>query len=700
MKLSIPLLILCAALHSARAQATPTLPDHTIDLNANWRFLLQNQPSARAAGFNDSGWDNVSLPHCWNVQAGQDGDSNAYYKGAGWYRRHVRLPSSDAGRQFYLRFDGAFVVTDVFVNGEHAGTHDGGFAAFCFDVTRFVKPGGDNVIAVRVDGSPDGHAGPPQGGDYTKFGGLYRGARLLVRNPVHISTEDAAGPGVYLDQMSVTREAAKIRVRTLVANSSARKTSPTVRVRILTAGGRPVAAESAAVTVAPRTTGVSTISMQIRHPHLWNGVLDPYLYRAVVEIAYDGKVLDRVEQPLGLRYFRIDPEAGFVLNGRPYALHGVNRHQDRLGEGWAITSADTREDVGLICDLGANCLRTAHYQQADDLYTLCDAKGVVVWTELCMVNSVRRSEAFKDSARRQLVELVKQNYNHPSICFWSLWNEISFEGGKGPNDDDLAFLKGLNDTVKRLDRSRLTTAASNSLGTQRQTLTIPDVIAWNGYPGWYGGKPGEWDRTLGNLRSSFPGRAVGVSEYGAGASVFHHEAAPKQPSAGGPFHPEEWQSLVHEADWKALSARHNLWGTFIWNMFDFASITRKEGDHPGRNDKGLVTYDRQVRKDAYFYYQAQWTRGLMAHITSGRFNPRPSGPAELKVYSNADTVELRLNGKPQGARSGDGGVFRWDVTLPEGSVRVEAVGYRGNERASDAVAWTCSAAAPSRIGPK
>lgn len=669
------------------------------NLNANWKFVLQEVPGGEEPAFDDSGWSRVDLPHCWNIDAGQDGNSRAFYNGAGWYRRHLAIPTADASKRSYLRFEGAFVVTDVYVNGILAGRHDGGFAAFCFDVTGLVKPGRDNVVAVRVQGSPSAHDGPPQGGDYTKFGGLYRGVHLLTLSPVAISPIISASPGVFLKETEVSRESAHVDATVMASNSTAGTVRPVVRISIFDSNGKLAATASEEVPVQPGETAPVTLPMRINHPHLWNGTADPYLYRAVADVLQDGKVVDSVEQPLGLRFFRVDAATGFSLNGRPYALHGVNRHQDRLDKGWAISPSDMTQDVDLISKMGATCLRTAHYQQADHLYSLCDRQGIVVWTELCMVNSVRRTAAFRNNAMQQLVELIKQNYNHPSICFWSLWNEITFEGGKKPSQDDLAFLSSLNDMAKRLDPTRLTTGANNSLNNQRDSAPITDIIAWNVYPGWYGGKPGDLTKMFADLASAFPGRALGISEYGAGASVYHHEAAPAQPASGGPFHPEEWQSTVHEADWKTLNAHHELWGTYLWNMFDFASITRKEGDHPGRNDKGLVTYDRNVCKDAFYFYQAQWTKRLMVHITSERFTPRPAGATTLKVYSNADKVELWLGGRSLGSKTSDSGVFVWEVALPAGTVRIEAVATRGSERLADGATVVCSVTAPARLGP-
>ncbi|HEY3266956.1 MAG TPA: glycoside hydrolase family 2 TIM barrel-domain containing protein [Armatimonadota bacterium] len=667
-------------------------------LNAGWRFVREDAPNAQQPAFDDSAWKPVTLPHCWNIDAGQDGDRGAYYHGAGWYRRHLTVPPAP-GRRRYLRFGAAFVVTDVFVNGRKAGHHEGGYAAFCYDITRLLRPGRDNVIAVRVMGSPDEFVGPPKGGDYSKFGGLYRGVSLLETGSLCISPVADASPGVFLTTDSLTPKAAGVGVSTLVRNAGASAASLDVRCRVLNADGRLVAAARTSARVAAGAAKDVTQRVTIPDPHLWDGVRDPYLYRAVVDILSGGQVVDTVEQPLGLRSFHVDPKRGFILNGKPTSLHGVNRHQDRLNEGWAVSAADEKQDMGMIREIGATCLRTAHYQQSDAIYSECDRSGIVVWTELCMVDAVKRSAEFRDSAHRQLRELILQNYNHPSICFWSLFNEISFEGNKPPNEDDLAFLRGLNADAKRMDETRLTTGACSDMKRHRDVLPITDVTAWNPYPGWYGGKVGVFTDTLEPARAASGGHGVGVSEYGAGASIQHHQASPSWPKSDRAFHPEEWQTLVHEADWRTLKSDTAIWGTFVWNMFDFASIVRREGDHRGRNDKGLVTYDRGTRKDAFYFYQAQWTKKPMIHVAERRFNPRPAGPAVVTVFSNCPSVTLWDNGRSLGAKPGDGGVFRWTVDLPNGAAHVEAVGQSGATRVADAVDWNCSAGAPSRIGP-
>jgi beta-galactosidase len=658
---------------------------------------------AERVGFDDSTWQKVTLPHTWNNLDGEDGGKN-YYRGVGWYRRHLRIDRALAGRSFFLYFDGAGAVADVFVNGQHAGTHRGYFAGFCFDVTKLLKPGADNVIAVKVSNAPDLEV-PPVSADFTFFGGLYRGVRLLALNDLSVTPLDDASPGVYLKQVKVTPQRAQIEITTKVRNASARAKTATVRCVITAQDGTP-AGEFTTNSNIPAGATVDVVqNAALDHPHLWNGRADPYCYRVTIDVLDGSTVTDEIAQPLGLRFFHVDPNAGFFLNGRSYPLHGVNRHQDRLDKGWAISPADHEQDFRLIEEMGCNAIRLAHYQHAQEFYDLCDRGEMVVWAEACLVNSIDPSTRFKDTARQQLVELIKQNFNHPSICFWSLFNELHYvENGKsdytrGPGDpDDLQFVAQLNQLANKLDPTRITTAAS-CVNPRDPINFITDAIGFNWYYGWYikpagawgKGAPSDWGKGLDALHHALPNRCISITEYGAGASIHQHEVPATQPRPGGRWHPEEWQCIVHEAAWKAMSQRHWLWGTFVWNMFDFAADQRNEGDHPGRNDKGLVTYDRKTRKDAFFFYQANWTTSPMVHITSRRFNPRPSGPTELKVYSNCAEVELLLNGRSLGTKKSPDHVFVWrDVTLPEGTNRVEAKGRQADHQVSDTVVWTCS----------
>ena len=666
-----------------------------VDLDARWKFLRDDAAGAEQPNFDDSAWQTVSLPHTWNALDGEDGGNN-YHRGPAWYRTHIRFTPDGSngvpavvGKSVFLRFDAASSVADVYVNGKQAGEHKGMFAAFCFDVTRLIDPQGDNVIAVRVDNTnrPDV---PPLTADFTFFGGLYRRAHLLILNPVSISPVVDASPGVFVKQTKVANASADAEATVCLRNAGPAPVQRTVTVEVRDASGARAAFAQRDVTVSDATS--ITLPIHVENPHLWNGRKDPYLYTVRVSLLDGTRVEDIVDQPLGFRYFRCDPDQGFFLNGQPYPLHGVNRHQDRIDMGWAITPVQQSEDFSLIMEMGCTGIRLAHYQHAQEFYDLCDHGGLLVWAEACMVNGVTPSQAFDDTALEQVRELIHQNFNHPSICFWSIYNELgnSDHGSAAQRaqqrKDQVAIVKQLNDLAHQLDDSRPTTAASDHAQVSNDLNKITDVLGVNAYHGWYGGKPTDWPTALDTLHKNYPQKPLAISEYGAGASIHDHEANPPQPKTTSHWHPEEWQCIVHEDAWDAMRQRPWLWGTFLWCMFDFASDGRHEGDHDGINDKGLVSYNRKVKKDAFYFYKANWSDDPFVYITDRRFTPRPSGEGPAKIYSNCDEVVLSVNGVSLGIQEGDADhIFRWpDLKLKQGENQITAAGTRDGKTYQDA----------------
>ncbi len=661
-----------------------------LDLNADWKFVRADRDSAQAVDFDDSSWQSITLPHTWNNLDGEDGGDN-YYRGPGWYRRHLKLDSREiAGKSVFLKFDAASNNAEVFVNGKLVGSHRGMFAAFCFEITPMLNPSGDNVIAVRVTNGRDDTI-PPLSADFTFFGGLYRGVHLLVLDPLSITPLDDASSGVYVKQEKVSADGADVEVTAKLRNGGADAKTAEVKCEILDAGGNTVgqAGTSAAVAAGGGATAVEPIHLD--HPHLWNGRKDPYLYQVRVAVGDGQTVTDQATVPLGLRFFRVDPQQGFFLNGVSYPLHGVNRHQDRLDMGWAIGPAQQQEDFNLIMEMGCTGIRLSHYQHAQEFYDLCDRGGLVVWAEACLVNSVAYSRAFDDTVLEQLRELIKQNYNHPSICFWSLYNELGngYRGSRQQvdtqNAHQISLVNRLNELAHELDPDRLTTAATSQSEPKAAINLIPDIIGFNRYDGWYSKTIADWPAELDAIHRALPDHSIAISEYGAGASVFQHDLDLHQPRPGGPWHPEEWQCLVHEAAWDAMRQRPWLWGTFLWNMFDFAADPRNEGDHAGRNDKGMVTYDRKTKKDVFYFYKANWSDDPFVYITDRRFTPRPAEDLPIKIYSNCDTVELRLNGQTLGARPAKmDHIFIWpNADLGPGANQFLAIGTRGGKHFSD-----------------
>jgi beta-galactosidase len=668
---------------------TMAAPRSDIRLNDQWKFIRQDAPGAAVTNFDDSMWQAVNLPHTWNNLDGQT-SGTPYYRGIGWYRRHLQIDAPYADKSLFLKFDGAATVAEVLVNGTSVGTHKGNFAAFCFEVTPFLRVGQDNVIAVKVDNAKDSDV-LPLSGDFTVFGGLYRDVHLLVLDKLSVTPLDYASSGVYIKQTDLTKDSAEFDITTKLRNANSSTKTAAVHCSIVNAKGKKIQQTNSHETLGSNAVVDVVQHIKIIKPHLWNGRIDPYLYTVTVEVRDGDKVTDSVTQPLGVRTFRVDPDHGFFLNGMSYPLHGVSRHQDRLDKGWAIGRAEQEEDFQLITEMGATCVRLAHYQQDQLVYDICDHNGLVLWTELSLVNELTDSDAFTENARQQLTEMIMQNYNHPSIAFWGIFNELHMKNQWYEAPAKWDIVKPLNQLAKDLDPTRLTTAAS-CIRSVDPLNAVTDVMCFNRYFGWYADKLSDWPGFLDKFHQEWPNRGIGISEYGAGASINQHEISTNQPGAFSHWHPEEYQNLAHEQAWLAMKDRSWLWCTLVWNMFDFAVGQRDEADVPGRNDKGLVTYDRKVKKDAFFWYKANWTTAPFVYITSRRFTNRSEPKTPVKIYSNCETVELKINGAKRGTVHSTNHIFLWnDMPLVPGENHIEASASEAGKKYTDFCSWTYKA---------
>lgn len=702
-----------------QAEAREETVRGTMALDADWAFHLGNlQERVQDQSFDASRWEKVSLPHNWNRMGGtaQRREDYQIVKGQGWYRRSFPTPEKLGDRHVWVQFDAASVIADVWVNGVHLGRHAGAFAGFRFDATKALKQTGDNLLVVRVDNSSPREKGSPtadvipMNGDWPMYGGLYRPASLIVTGALRIAMEDFGGPGIYASTEAVEGGKARVRVLARLENCLPGSARGTVQTRILDREGRVVAGATApfGITAGSGSTARAEVEQQltVADPHLWEGVHDPYLYRVNVRLLdRAGRQLDEVEQPLGIRTMRIDPETGFWLNGRQVPLHGVSRHQDRPGKGWAITPADIAEDTAIIKEIGANTVRLAHYQHADEAYRQMDEAGMVVWAEIPLVDrsapwySETTTEAFAANAEQQLRELIRQEYNHPSIAVWSIANEVNLEAAKGRGTSNARpLLERLQAVVHVEDPLRPATLA-DCCGTIAEenkpgldsVAGITDVIGYNRYHGWYGNTVDLLGRDLDRLHARFPHQPISISEYGAGGALTQHTDDPQ----GGPIaafgrpHPEEFQGWLLEESWKQIAARPYVWASWVWNLFDFSNELRLEGDLTDTNDKGIVTFDRKTRKDAFYLYKANWSSEPTLHLAERRHTARPYPVVDVKAYANTGTVSLTLNGRPLGEARCEVGICRWPgVALAPGENRLEASGVREGKQVSDAVTWT------------
>lgn len=641
-----------------------------IPINDNWKFRL-------SSNVNKNSTVRVDLPHTWNTMDALSGNPQ-YYRGIGNYTKELVVPESWKGRRLFIRFQGANTVADVFLNGKHIGEHRGGYEAFLFELTELVEYGKKNVIGVRVNNSPTLDV-MPLVGDFNFYGGLYRGVDLLLTDQLCISPLDYASPGVYLRQKKVTRQQATIMADVLVSNPMNDDQKVTVSVAVKD-GDRTLLTQQREAKVSQNRVGqMFHIPLTVSQPHLWNGTKDPFLYQVVVTLSKKGKVLDQVVQPLGLRFYHVDPEKGFFLNGEHLALHGVCRHQERAQIGNALHLADHEEDVRLMRTMGVNAIRLSHYPQADDFIHLLDQAGIVAWSEIPFVGpggyadkGFVDSKGFRENGKQQLKEMIRQLYNHPSICFWGLFNELKEEG-----DNPVEYIRELNALAHQEDETRLTTCASNQGGDMN---FITDVNAWNRYDGWYGSTPRTLATYLDAMHAKYPQLKIAISEYGAGASIYQQQDSLKQPSPGGWWHPENWQTYYHIKNWEILSSRPFVWGSFVWNMFDFGAAHRTEGDRPGINDKGLVTHDRKTCKDAYYFYKANWNPEPMVYIAGKRCTTSHRQKISLWVFSNCGEVTLNVNGKTQTQRPDRVDVCTFDVELQEGTNQITATAGKCSDR--------------------
>lgn len=648
-------------------------------INQDWNFRFSHQVNKNSSR-------RVDLPHTWNAQDALSGKPD-YKRGIGNYDKKLFIRSEWKGKRLFLRFEGANCVSNVFINGKQIGEHRGGYGAFIFEITDKVNYGKNNTVLVRVNNGEQLDV-MPLVGDFNFYGGIYRDVHLLVTEDICISPLDYASPGVYLFQQHVGEKQAAILARINLSNGTEHPRQATLRLQVKE-GDKVVYQADKKVTVAPHTSvQPEEMSFTLLNPRLWNGREDPFMYQTVITLVKDGKEIDKVEQPLGLRYYATDADRGFFLNGKHLPLHGVCRHQEWAEVGNALRPMHHEEDTRLMLEMGVNAIRLAHYPQATYMYDLMDRNGIVTWAEIPFVGPGGYADkgfvdqpSFRKNGKEQLKEMIRQHFNHPSICFWGLFNELKENG-----DNPLEYIKELNVLAHQEDPTRPTTSASNQGGAIN---FITDNIAWNRYDGWYGATPATLASWLDKTHQAHPEIKIAISEYGAGASIYHQQDSLVQTSPGSWWHPENWQTEYHIQNWKIISERPYVWGSFVWNMFDFGAAHRTEGDRPGINDKGLVTHDRKVKKDAFYFYKANWNPEPMVYIAGRRSVNRVKPVTEVQIFSNCAEVTLKVNGQIIKKMQPDGVkvcIFK-DIRLKKGENNIEVSAKNGKRVITDACCW-------------
>jgi len=724
MRRRLCLVMLCLLLfagenHAQRAKASRTpgtiagSPRVNMPLRDGWRFKLGPESAAELQAEPDATWKTVSVPHTWN-RVGYYKDSPATHintaqnvvmtQGVGWYKLVFTPPADVVGMESFLQFDAASRIATVWLNGTLLGTHRGGFSRFRLDSTAALKLGKENTLTVKVDNTKPALGSStadvlPLTGDFFVYGGLYRPVSLIFTRKMHLDLMDYGSSGIYAKTTSIGDGGAQVQVRARVRNDGEQSGTVELRTWLVDAQGHIAGQREESVIVAPASVEERIVNVSVAHPHLWQGVQDPYLYHLVVEVVdKPSGLLDRVSIPFGIRRIRFDADKGLFLNGKPLAVHGVGYHQDREGKGWATDPADVAEDVATMREMGVTGIRLTHYQHGQPIHDLADRDGIVVWDEIPLVSqwtlgeNLQPTTELRENARQQLRELIAQDFNHPSVVTWSIGNEIdfgnsipAFVGNKtGALPDPLPLLKDLNQLAHGLDPSRPTTLATCCEGIRYAphtvvpiTAAVTDLSGANRYFGWYYGKPSDLGPHLDGLHRTRPTQPMAVTEYGAGGAIsLHSDNALGGPESRNRPQAEEYQSYIHEQNWSTMRSKPYLWGTFLWNSFDFGSTTRNEGNARDINTKGIVTYDHKYRKDAYYFYKANWTTTPTVHINSSLYTERAYRIAAVRVYSNAPKTTLKLNGKLIGVLTDcPNRICAWNsVALSPGENNITATG--------------------------
>ena len=613
-----------------------------LNLNKGWSF---SKEAAAAPVSIDTSWEVVNLPHSWNATDGQDG-GNDYFRGTAYYAKSIAKSELPLAERYFLEIRGANSSADVYVNGKSLAHHDGGYSTWRVDITDHLED--TNVLSVAVDNAPNDTV-YPQMADFTFYGGLYRDVNLIAVPASHFDLEYYGAPGIKVTP-KIDGNNANVEVEVFVTD---KKDGQKVEYTLFDKEGKEVAKTVTDETVA---------DFVIENVHKWHGRKDPYLYSAKAALI-DGKdAIDEVSTRFGCRSYEIDAERGFILNGEEYPLRGVSRHQDRLGIGNALLPEHHKEDMELICEVGATTIRLAHYQHDQYFYDLCDEYGQVVWAEIPYIS--KHMPTGRDNTISQMTELIAQNYNHPSIVVWGLSNEISIGGS---DDDLLENHKILNDLCHEMDKTRMTTIAAVSMCSINDPyLQIPDVVSYNHYFGWYGGETdmnGPW---FDKFHATHPNIPIGCSEYGCEALNWH-TSDPKQGD-----YTEEYQAYYHEELIKQLFSRKYMWATHVWNMFDFGADARAEGGENGQNHKGLMTFDRKYKKDSFYAYKAWLSDEPFVHLCGKRYVDRVEDVTKVTVYSNQKSVELFANGVSLGVKEAEDHFFYFEVNNV-GETKLEAV---------------------------
>lgn len=628
-------------------------------------------------------WEQVNVPHTWNADDMQK-KTNSFYAGVAYYRKHYVFPESLEGKRLFLRFEGVGACAEVYVNGYLVGTHKGAYSAFVCEIGSQVRLGEENEIVVKSDNVARPDVIPVNHALFGVYGGIYRPVWLIVTEPCNIVVNDCASPGVYITQKNVSKQSADVSVRVKLDNATLAPAALELENAIYTREGKLVKVHRQSFELTPQGVQNYVSDFKISHPHLWQGREDPYLYKVVSRLKQDGQVIDEVIQPLGLRKYEAVAGKGFFLNGKKYPMYGVTRHQDWWGMGSALTNREHDFDLEQIMEVGATTVRFAHYQQSDYIYSRCDTLGLIIWAEIPFVNRVTGQEW--DNVHQQMRELIRQSFNHPSIYVWGIHNEVYH-----PHGYTAALTQSVHDLCKLEDPDRYTVAVNGYGHAEHPVNGNTDIQGMNRYFGWYEKKIQDIKPWIEKMAKEYPWQRLMLTEYGADANIEHQtELLGDALNWGSDFYPETFQTKTHEYQWGVISQHPYILASYLWNMFDFAVPQWKRGGVDARNMKGLITFDRKIRKDAFYWYKANWSKEPVLYLTQRRNTERERRETSVTVYSNLGTPRVFLNGRElDGVRKGYTDVhYIFDqVTLAEERNVLRAVIVSDGKEYTDEIVW-------------
>lgn len=656
-----------------------------ISFNGGWEFKKGpfGTEAMQVAQKWSGDWEKVEIPHTWNAKDMQVKEAS-FYEGDAYYRKKYMFPESMKGKRIFLRFEGVGSCAEVYINGYLAGTHKGAYSAFACEISGQVKFGQENEIIVKADNTARPDVIPVNHNLFGVYGGIYRPVWLVVTESCNIVVTDYASPGVYVTQKNVSKRSAEVTVKVKLDNGSLTPVQSELENTIYDAQGKQVKTHRQSFLLTPQGTQAYSSTFKLNNPHLWQGREDPYLYKVVSRLWQDGKVIDEMVQPLGLRNYEIVAGKGFFLNGKKYPMYGVTRHQDWWGVGSALKNEHHDFDLATIMDLGATTVRFAHYQQSDYLYSRCDTLGLIIWAEIPFVNRVSGKEW--ENAHQQMRELVRQSFNHPSIYIWGTHNEVYH-----PHGYTASLTQSLHDLCKTEDPDRYTVSVNGYGHADHPVNQNTDVQGMNRYFGWYEKKIQGIKPWVEKLEKEYPWQKLMLTEYGADANIEHQtEYLGDALNWGKPFYPETFQTKTHEYQWSVIANHPYIIASYLWNTFDFAVPMWKRGGVPARNLKGLVTFDRKIKKDSYFWYKANWSKEPVLYLTQRRNVNREKKETAVAVYSNIGTPKVYLNGKElTGIRKGYTDVhYVFDkVILEPGKNILKATVFSGGKEYTDEIEW-------------